>query len=683
MNAGANGKKRVRFEPDNIEVVAERGANLLQVARDAGVYIASSCGGTGSCGNCKVLIKEGRVETDGVDNHLSTEELKQGYRHACASRIISDLTVLIPVESRLERSALIREDAEADELLDADFIFGAVTERSADAAAVVAAASGMAPADIALEPPRTRPPLAKFFLKIPPPTLDDNISDLSRILRELKSQYNLINLTVDFDVVKKLPAMLRTADWEVTVTTIVTAISPSRAARHRPRVINIEPGDTRDKYYSLAFDIGTTSICGQLLDLNQRRIVAQYTDYNRQIIYGQDVITRIAFSEQPGGLERLQRAAVATINGIIRVLCAQGRVELNDIGHIVVAGNTTMIQILFGVSPKYIRLTPYVPTVNFMPPEKARALGIEAAEHVYVHSLPVVASYIGADIVSGVLASGMHEKRQLTLYIDIGTNGQIVLGNSEWMVTAACSAGPAFEGGGITHGMIATGGAIESLDLKPVTLAPIVRTVNGERPKGICGSGLISIIAVLFKAGIIGQDGKFNMEKDPGRIREGQDGPEYVIAWASETQTGRDIVITEIDIENLLRAKAAMYAGCQTLAKSVGIDCRDLDQVIIAGNFGNYINPEEAITIGLLPDLPRERFNFIGNGSLNGVRLNSYYTDIIDDARKVATMMTNFELSENADFMNNYIAALFLPHTQISEFPSVAGWLNGLKVRKN
>jgi uncharacterized 2Fe-2S/4Fe-4S cluster protein (DUF4445 family) len=682
MNERPVGKKRVRFEPDNIEVMAETGANLLRVAQDAGVYIASSCGGNAVCGTCKVLIKEGNVATTGLDNHLSPEEIRQGYRHACSSHVLTDLTVFIPVESRLERTALTREDADAFEISDGVMGFIAEMGRNQEASPATAIESEMAPADVALEPPRTRPPLAKFFLKMTPPTLEDNVSDLSRILRELKSLYNLINLTVDFDVVKKLPETLRAANWEVTVTTIVTAISPSRAARHRPRVINIEPGDTRDRYYSLAFDIGTTSICGQLLDLNQRKVMAQYTDYNRQIIYGQDVITRIAFSQKTGGLDKLQQAVVSTINGIIRVLLSQCRIALEDVGHFVVAGNTTMIQILFGVSPKYIRLAPYVPTVNFMPPVKAKSLGIEAADHVYIHSLPIVASYIGADIVSGVLASGMHEKETLTLYIDIGTNGQIVLGNSEWMVTAACSAGPAFEGGGITNGMIASGGAIESFEINKETGAPVVRTVNGERPKGICGSGLISIIAGLFKVGIIGQDGKFDMEKNNIRLREGQDGPEYVIAWAPETQTGRDIVITEIDTGNLLRAKAAMYAGFQTLAKSVGVDGRDLEQVIIAGNFGHFIDPEEAITIGLLPDLPVERFTFIGNGSLNGVRLNSYYTDIIDDARKVATMMTNFELSDNTDFTNNYIASLFLPHTQASEFPSVMKWLNGMKVRK-
>ncbi len=665
-------KKRVHFEPDNIEVMAEVGSNLLQIAIDAGVYIAASCGGAGVCGTCKVLIKEGEVEITKT-NSLTEEEIKQGYRQACQSKVLSDLTVYVPVESRLDRSALGRDD----ELPEVAVGGGGFTPPAGAAFFDLPLPSRE---DLYVELPRTRPPVREFFFRLPPPTLEDNISDLSRVLRGLKQDYKLINLTADFEVVQKLPQVLRENDWEVTVTTLVTAIAPYRGARHRPRLINIEPGDTRDRYYSLGFDIGTTTVCGQLLDLNQRKTLAQSTDYNHQISYGQDVITRIAYCQKSGGLEKLQQAVVQTINGIIKELLTESQVQAEDIGHFTVAGNTTMIQILFGVDPKYIRLAPYVPTANFMPPVKAVSLGIEVAGHVYIYSLPLVASYIGADIVSGVLASGMHRKDEFTLYIDIGTNGQIVLGNSEWMVTAACSAGPAFEGGGISHGMVAAGGAIEDSNINPKTLEPELATIGGEKPKGICGSGLISIIASLFTSGIVGQNGKFNTDTKNKRIREGADGFEYVLVWAKDSQIGKDIVITEVDIENLIRAKAALYAGLQTLAKSVGVSLRDLRQVTIAGAFGSYIDVEKAITIGLLPDLPKDRFIFIGNGSLLGVRLTSFYTDMIDDARKVASMMTNFELSENVDFMNNYIAALFLPHTSLDEFPSVNAWLSRKKV---
>jgi len=267
--------------------------------------------------------------------------------------------------------------------------------------------------------------------------------------------------------------------------------------------------------------------------------------------------------------------------------------------------------------------------------------------------------------------------------MDIGTNGEIVIGNSDWMVTASCSAGPAFEGGGVKHGMIAADGAIEEFNIKPPNSEPEISIIGNTKPKGICGSGLINIVAGLLKAGVISQNGKFNTDFPTNRIRRGTDGYEYVLFWAPETQTGKDIVITEVDIDNLIRAKAAMYAGCQTLVKSVGFTCSNLEQVTIAGAFGSHIDIEKCITIGLLPDIPRDRFTFIGNGSLLGARLTSFSRDLLDDARGVANMMTNFELSENNDFTNNYVAALFLPHTNAKEFPSVSSKLAELSKSKS
>ncbi len=631
-------RSRVHFEPDNIDIVVEQGGDLLQAAINAGVQINASCGGNGVCGTCKVLIRKGEVESVRTEK-LSDEEWEQGIRQACQSRAIGDLTVYIPVESRLETAVISRESKEVAEALVTGWRFN--------------------------------PPLSKYFVELPPPTMRDNASDLSRVLRGLKRRYHLGNTTVDFDVVEKLPKLLRSNDWKVTVTTLVTAVKAKAADRRRPRVINIEAGDTRQRHYSLALDIGTTTVCGQLLDLNRGKAVAQSIAYNGQISYGQDVISRIAHSQKPGGLKKLQQAVVATINGIIKELVTQSRVEAKYIGHVAVAGNTTMIQILVGFDPKYIRLAPYTPVANFIPPVKANSLGIKVGKHAYLFAFPLVASYIGGDIISGILGSGVYQRKDLTLYIDIGTNGEIVIGNSDWMVVASCSAGPAFEGGGVRHGMVATSGAIEDFAINPSDLEPVVGTIEGTPPKGICGSGLISIVAGLYEAGILGANGKFNTDVSMGRLREGTDGYEYVLAWASETQTGKDIVITEVDIENLIRAKAALYAGYQTLARSVGVSLADIEQVIVAGAFGSHIDIENSITIGLFPDIPRDRFIFIGNGSLMGARLSSFSTDLMDDARRVARMMTNVEFSENVDFMNNYMAAMFLPHTDASEFPSV------------
>ena len=632
-------KLKVHFDPDNIDIVVEQGENLLQAAIAAGVHIYASCGGNGTCGTCKVLIEKGEVESKKTEK-VSEEEYKQGVRQACQSRVITDLTVYVPVESRLEKAVLSREKKVVSEAL----------------------ATGW----------RFKPPLSKFFIELPPPTLEDNTSDLSRLLRSLRQQHNLSNISVDFDVVQKLANVLRDGDWKATVTTLVTAAKPRAGDRSRPRVINIEPGDTREKHYSLAFDIGTTTVCGQLLDLNRGKVIAESIAYNGQISYGEDVITRIAYCQKARGLKKLQQAVVATINGVIEELLTQKQVDVEHIGHIIVAGNTTMTQILLGLEPKYIRLAPYTPVANFFPPVEANSLGIKVRKQVYLFAFPSVASYVGGDIVSGIVGAGVHQRKILTFFMDIGTNGEIVVGNSDWMVTASCSAGPAFEGGGIKHGIVATEGAIEEFNINPVNLEPKIGTIGGAKPKGICGSGLINIVAGLLEAGVVGQNGKFSTNLPTKRVREGSDGYEYVLAWAPETQIDKDIVITEVDIDNLMRAKAAMYAGCQTLTRSVGVTCSNLEQVIIAGNFGSSINIEKAITIGFLPDMPRDRFIFIGNGSLLGARLTSFSTDILDDARRVATMMTNFELSENVDFMNNYVAALFLPHTDAVEFPTIS-----------
>ena len=647
-------KLRIHFNPDNIDISVPEGENLLKAALAAGVHINAACGGNGVCGTCKVLISKGQVESTRSEK-LSLEEYEQGYRLACQSRVLTDLVVEISVESRLETAVISREAGMA----------------AAEAKAAEAIAMGWS----------FNPPLNKCYVELPPPTLRDNVSDLSRLLRGLKRRCNLRNVSVDFDIVRDLSQVERKKGGRVTVTTLVKAVK-TKADKRKPAIIKIESGDTSQKHYSLAFDIGTTTVCGQLLDLNRGRVIAEGMAYNGQISYGADVITRIAYSQTPGGLKKLQEAVVATINRIIDELLARGQISIEHVGHMIVAGNTTMTHILLGLNPQHIRLSPYTPVASFVPPVKARSLGIQVGKRVYIFTFPSVASYVGGDIVSGVVGVGVHQREKLTLYIDIGTNGEIVIGNSDWLVTAACSAGPAFEGGGVKHGMIASAGAIEGFDMDSSSLEPELHTIDGEKPRGICGSGLINIIAGLLEAGVIGQNGKFNTDLATRRIRRGSDGYEYVLSWARETQTGRDIVITEADIDNLIRAKAAMYAGCQTLTKSVGINPSDLEQVVIAGAFGRHIDIEKSITIGLLPDIPQDRFIFVGNGSLTGARLTSFSTDLLDDARKVAMMMTNLELSEGIDFMNNYVAALFLPHTHADEFPGVSRRLAKLRNAK-
>jgi uncharacterized 2Fe-2S/4Fe-4S cluster protein (DUF4445 family) len=308
---------------------------------------------------------------------------------------------------------------------------------------------------------------------------------------------------------------------------------------------------------------------------------------------------------------------------------------------------------------------------------------MELGDHVTALVYPAVSSYVGGDIVAGVMGSGMYRAEELTLYMDIGTNAEIVIGNKDWLACAAASAGPAFEGGGIKLGMRATEGAIEDFSIDPLTLEPMNITVGNVRPKGICGSGLIIAVATMFEMGIIDNRGKFNRDLDTNRIRVVDDICEYVLAWADETQIDREVVLTEPDIENLIRAQGAMYSGCMTLLEEVGLSLHDIDRIILAGGFGSYVDLEKAMIIGLLPEIDPERVMFIGNGSLMGARMSSLTNRIRKDVVEVTKKMTNFELSETSSYMDKYVAALFLPHTNIDEFPKLKARLENRKALKN
>ncbi|MFA5628950.1 MAG: ASKHA domain-containing protein [Dehalococcoidales bacterium] len=621
----------VHFEPDNVDILAKPGDNLMEISVAAGVHINASCGGAGVCGTCNVIIKRGQVESVRTDK-VSEQDYKKGVRQACKSRILSDLVVEIPVTSKLEKAILSKEELLSSCSLVSGWKFN--------------------------------PPVKKVFLRLTPPTMEDNTDDLARLLKGLKIQGGIQQVAVESDILDILAETLRAGGWNATVTLL-------EETENAYKLINIESGDTRARNFALVFDIGTTAVRGQLLDLNRGRVISQGIDYNRQISYGEDVISRIAWAQKSDGMEKLQKAVIATLNDMLKNLAKKANVQINEITHIIFAANTVITHLLFGLNPKYLRLSPYVPTAAFLPLIKAQSIGLETSASVYVYTMPCVASYVGGDIVSGMLGTGIYQKDKLTLYIDIGTNGEIVLGNKDWMITAACSAGPTFEGGGIKHGMIATSGAIEGFDIDPKTYEPVITTIDNAKPKGICGSGLINIGAKLLEKGVIDPSGKFNRGLLNRRIREGDDGFEYVLAYADETQTYKDIVLTEADIANLVRSKAGMFAGYKTLLQSVDKEFKDLEQVIIAGTFGNHIDIANAIIIGLLPDIPKNKFVFAGNGSLLGARLSAFSRDLIKDGLKIASMMTHLELSENNLFMDNYVAALFLPHTDSGEFPSV------------
>ncbi|MEW6263451.1 MAG: ASKHA domain-containing protein [Thermodesulfobacteriota bacterium] len=639
---------KVRFLPDQVSVEAEDGDNLLQTAMRAGVHVNASCGGEGVCGKCRVILEQGELESPRTEQ-ISPADYETGYRQACQAWIRGDTVIRIPVESQLDGRALERARPGRNALQQAQEI--GVERLKAEN--------------------KFEPPLVKKLVKVQPPQKGDNISDLTRTIRALRAQHRVHNLNVDFKVIKSLPRVMREGGFETTITLAYPPSFLRDGESSRINLVNIQPGDHTRSHYALAVDIGTTTVWVQFLDLITGEVLDTAGDFNRQISYGEDVISRMVYCGKEGGLQKMQALAVSTINGLIARLAKRRNIDREDISLITAAGNTTMTQLFLEVDPRYIRLSPYVPTANYYPTMRAAYLGLAVGEHVMINVFPAVASYVGGDIVAGILASDVYRRPELTLYIDLGTNGEIVIGNQDWMVCAACSAGPAFEGGGVKFGMRATAGAIEDFAVNPKTLEPMILTVDMKKPKGICGSGLINTVAGLFEMDLIDERGKFDRNLGSERIRAGDDGWEYVLSWAGENQVGRDIVLTEVDIDNLIRAKAAMYAGYQCLLESVGLTMSDLDRVIVAGGFGRYINLEKAVTIGLLPELPLDKFTFIGNGSLIGARLACLSNHLRREVMDIVGKMTSFELSEVPTYMDYYVAAQFLPHTKRELFPGV------------
>jgi uncharacterized 2Fe-2S/4Fe-4S cluster protein (DUF4445 family) len=421
----------------------------------------------------------------------------------------------------------------------------------------------------------------------------------------------------------------------------------------------------------VAIDIGTTSNVVYLINLINGRVIDRASAYNAQIQAGEDVISRIVFSQKRDGLRRLQQMVLKTLNGLIEEIAARNQIPTRQISSAVVAGNTTMIQLFLSLDPKYLREMPFIPTVGQPLPVLAEEVGLSINPQATVDCLPVVGAYVGADITAGILASGMYDTDELTLFIDVGTNGEIVLGNRDWLITCACSAGPAFEGSGVRHGMRATAGAIEEIWLDHRTYEPTYETIGGLPARGICGSGMIGLLAELFVTGVLDKAGKLARDLPTPRVRVGDHGAEYVVVWANQSGIGTDIVLNEVDIENLLRTKGAIYAGFSVLVQSVGIQLADVEQVLIAGAFGQYINVEKAIQIGLLPDMPWERFNFLGNTSVLGAFYSLVSRPMRREVLEIAKRMTYLELSADNTFYDQFMSAMFLPHTDITAFPSV------------
>ena len=597
----------INFTAQKKKMKVIQGTDLLTAAIKSGIMVHAACGGEGICGKCKVLINKKEVL-------------------ACQTIVESDLDVNIPKGSLEVHSKLAHESEE--------FTKGVVLKRE-DAF-------------------RFSPLIRKIYVELSKPTKDDNISDLDRICQEISHKLSNVHISTNLANLKHLSEVLRDSDFKVTVT-----VAYKDAALD---IITVEPGDTTKTNYGFAFDIGTTTVAGQLIDLNNKNILGTRIAFNKQSLYGSDVITRIIYASNPDGLDKLNEVVLDNINEIIRDLSRAQDIALSDVYCIVCAGNMTMMHLLLKIDPTNIRKAPYIPTTTVFETIHAPEAGIEINPKGIVVFLPGVTTYVGGDIVSGVIACGLAENDELSLLIDIGTNGEIVLGNKEWMIGAAASAGPAFEGSGLECGMKAVNGAIQRAQIDENINVKVVIIGNGK-PKGICGSGYIDLLCQMLKRGVIGKNGKIDRALKSKNIRKAETGYEFIVA--------KDIVVTEDDIENLKRSKGAIYSAIISLLNKVEKPLDDIKKIYIAGGFGNYLNIENAIFIGLLPDADRSRYEFIGNSSLAGARMSLLSHDAFMKAHEIYKNITYVDLSSEPKYMDEYIASLFFPHTDLGRFPSV------------
>jgi uncharacterized 2Fe-2S/4Fe-4S cluster protein (DUF4445 family) len=627
----------VTFDAAEDPIRVPTGTLLTEAARLAGVEIMQPCGGQGRCGRCALIVTEGEVRRRST-LRLTAEDVAEGYALACQSVVEGDVAIHVPPQEKVERRL--------------------TTDRTV---AKVTVPLGY--------DPRTDQPARRIALTLDPPTMDDQTDDWGRLQTALRRE-GVEAAPASLDVLRGLGQTLRASDWQVTAVVADVWDCPTCPAR----LIDVRPGLEADDapLWGAAIDIGTTTVTFWLVDLISGAVRAQVAEYNGQIARGEDVISRIIYAGKgDDNRAEMQSLVLGTINELVEKACKRTQVDPNEIVKATVAGNSTMIHLLLGIPAESIRLTPFITAVNHVPTLAAGEVGLGIHPAAVVDCLPGVASYVGADVTAGVLSSGVDDNEQIMLFLDVGTNGETVLGSSDWLVTCACSAGPAFEGAGMQYGMRATQGAIEEVWVNGETYEPTFRVIGGVKPRGLCGSGLISLLAEMFLTGLIDKSGNVNLALETPRTREGEHGGEYVVAWADETSIGQDIVITNVDVDNLLRAKAAIYAGFTVLAKSVGVPLEMAEQVLIGGSFGKYINVEKAVQIGLLPDMDWGRFQFLGNTAVRGAYRALLDRKVRERIRDIATRMTYIELSADNTFYDAFMSALFLPHTDITRFPSV------------
>ncbi len=626
-----------------VEAYANAGDNLLEIARDSNVAIDAPCSGNASCGKCRVQLKEGELDSKKT-LHISDEEYALGWRLACTSKICGDVTVMVPDIASAYKSRMKVADLSSKEEI-------AIFERAKE--------------DVELTGIELRNSLDVIEVSMDEPSLDDTMPDNERLTRALKKYMNLKQVRIPYGVLKKLPDVLRENHFKVKC---VVRTTPSDLF-----VYDIYGMDEKVVIGGLAIDIGTTTVSGVLINMETGEILAKASSGNGQIRFGADVINRIIEQQKPGGKKKLQDAIIKeTINPMIAEMCKSSGLRASQIYRMCVASNTTMNHLFAGVNADPVRMEPYIPAFYKTNSLFASDLGIAVNKDAHIIIAPNIGSYVGGDITAGTLVSMIWNRPEFSLFIDLGTNGELVFGNSDFMMSCACSAGPAFEGGDISCGMRATDGAIEACTIDKETMEPSYTMVGdlGTKPVGLCGSGIIDVISELFMCGIINPKGKFVREGK--RIKHDKYGMgSYVIAFEEEAGSVKDVEITEVDIDNFIRAKGAIFSAIRTMLSSLDFDVSMIDDVYVAGGIGSGINMRNAVNIGMFPDIPLEKFHYIGNSSLTGAYLMLLSTAAEKKTYELASNMTYMELSTVPTYMDEFVGACFIPHTDTGMFPDV------------
>lgn len=623
----------ITFKPSGIIVDVPADSSLLDAAKKAGLSVEIPCGGNGLCGKCLVKIESGAISFNN-NGILSQSMLDESFVLLCKTKIL-DEPVCVHLFSDLEKEK------------------GKFSQTSDDMRFI----------DIDLLPRLTeiQSIVKKAIVEVALPVMGDGLADYDRFKKAVLSKLGGQDIELPLNLLKALPYKLRETEGTTTLAFY--------RKENNIHIVNIEQNNFTDKFYGIAVDIGTTTIAIHLVSMNNGNIVASKTDYNAQIECGLDVISRINYAKKPERSEELRTKVTGTINRILKELITAEGIYSTDIYNASVAGNTTMIHLLLGIIPEFIRLDPYTPAIYQVPLYKASEIGIDIHPYAPVYLAPSVGSYVGGDITSGILCTKLAaQSEELCLFIDIGTNGEMVLGNNDFLLGCACSAGPAFEGGGIEHGMRASQGAIERVDIDKETGIATCSTIGNTAPAGICGSGMISLIAGLFKTGWIDAAGKLDRIKQCRSIEINGKSAKYILAEAEKSKNGKIIYITEADIDNLIRAKGAIFSACRVMLQSIDMDFDDVSRIYIAGGFGRYLDIEKSTIIGLLPDLPSEKFTFIGNSSIIGAYMTLLSEKHREKQLELSKKITYIDLSTEPGYMDQYTAALFLPHTDSKLF---------------